>query len=930
MSEGDINVNTPGTPGNPGTPGTPRTPGNPGTPKSADDAADETTAYRYDAFISYRHVDPDRKWAKWLHTTLETYRVPKQVLAQPDVRPLMKRCFRDEEELPVSSNLSDEIDQALVQSRFLIVICSPRTPESRWCCAEIERFRAMGRGDRILALLVEGEPHAAFPLPLRQIRRTITEADGSTREQIDEVEPLAADVRPSRTEPQRHLRRMAKLRLLACMLGVRFDDLRQREQHRQNRRKTIAVGVLAVLLGLMTTLAAVAVVQKQRAQVAERLAQQQRDRALAAEQLARQQRDVALETLNALVVEAYDKLRDRPGGRQLQDALLELALDRLKRVNLDIDQGEAAADRSAAVAMRRRAGLFLLAGRTGDARELLDRSRRLLEALRDEQGDAPAITRELAHTRHMLGELARRMDAGDIAAAQRHYRAALAMRQAVAQRLTDDPEAQAELAESHEYVGDARARLGKAGEALEHYQRSLELRRRIADAQGESARAHLDLATAHSKVGDAQLRLGDAAAAREHYRTSLALYERLAEADPYHTRARRDLAAALSKLGSTEMALADLDGALEHFERARRMLDDLARSDRGNLEWQRELAICHRNIGAVHIEAGRIDAALDSYRRSLELARDLAALKPEDADLQRSLAASHKAMGDVRRRQNDLAAARDHHEQLMRIRRRLAEAAGGDARARRDLALAHEARGDVDLLRRDLAAARQAYEAALAIRRDLAEADPANQSRARERSVAQLRLAKVVPPDHAVELIDRSIAIRRRLLEADPHNAQADLALATALHEKGGVLARGEDAAAAVEPLTEAVDRFAALAEANPQPPMQMRLATACAALLKLHRSRADADQVVRCQQLMVDAARRLAEASPEDPARREQWAGQLAQLGLDHRATGDSDAASRAFTSAVEILSQLERAGALSGSGRRLLNQLGQWLEAM
>ena len=35
--------------------------------------------FRYDAFISYRHAEPDRKWAKWLHRSLETYRIPKRL-----------------------------------------------------------------------------------------------------------------------------------------------------------------------------------------------------------------------------------------------------------------------------------------------------------------------------------------------------------------------------------------------------------------------------------------------------------------------------------------------------------------------------------------------------------------------------------------------------------------------------------------------------------------------------------------------------------------------------------------------------------------------------------------------------------------------------------------------------------------------------------
>ena len=41
-----------------------------------DDQAAEQS-FLYDAFISYRHVDRDRKWAEWLIAALEGYRVPK-------------------------------------------------------------------------------------------------------------------------------------------------------------------------------------------------------------------------------------------------------------------------------------------------------------------------------------------------------------------------------------------------------------------------------------------------------------------------------------------------------------------------------------------------------------------------------------------------------------------------------------------------------------------------------------------------------------------------------------------------------------------------------------------------------------------------------------------------------------------------------------
>src|SRR5262245_55209956 len=75
---------------------------------------------RYAAFISYRHVEPDRTWAKWLHGALETFRTPK-ALVQQGMPERLGRVFRDEEEVPASHSLSAEIDAALEQSRYLIV-----------------------------------------------------------------------------------------------------------------------------------------------------------------------------------------------------------------------------------------------------------------------------------------------------------------------------------------------------------------------------------------------------------------------------------------------------------------------------------------------------------------------------------------------------------------------------------------------------------------------------------------------------------------------------------------------------------------------------------------------------------------------------------------------------------------------------------------
>ncbi len=277
-----------------------------------------TEEARYQAFISYRHVEPDRSWAKWLHGALETYRVPKPLAGERSLPARLGRCFRDEEELPASADLNAQIEQALQDSRFLIVVCSPRTPSSEWVNREVERFRQMGRHERILALLVEGEPDEAFPRSLCEIRRTLVTASGQSREQIEAVEPLAADVRGSRGESPRRLKRMALLRMLACILGVRFDDLRQREQERRTRRWAVAGAILTVLALAMTALAGAALYQKSQADRQRDLAEQMRDQADRQRTIAEQKTEKSRLRLNRIYADQSTRyLEDGDAPRAL-------------------------------------------------------------------------------------------------------------------------------------------------------------------------------------------------------------------------------------------------------------------------------------------------------------------------------------------------------------------------------------------------------------------------------------------------------------------------------------------------------------------------------------------------------------------------------------------------------------------------------------
>lgn len=180
----------------------------------------------FNAFISYRHCQPDAAIAGQIQRQLEHYRIPKAIQKATGIKKI-DRIFRDKEELPLSSNLGDDIEDALHNSDFLIVICSPRLMESAWCQREIALFLQDHPIERVLTVLAEGEPQDVVPEILRTGR-----------------EPLSCDYRMR----PRKAKQIELPRLAAAILGCRYDDLRQRErQYRQRRRTAFLSAALAAI-----------------------------------------------------------------------------------------------------------------------------------------------------------------------------------------------------------------------------------------------------------------------------------------------------------------------------------------------------------------------------------------------------------------------------------------------------------------------------------------------------------------------------------------------------------------------------------------------------------------------------------------------------------------------------------------------------------
>lgn len=261
----------------------------------------EERKFRYDAFISYRHTELDKFVAANLIKQLEAYKLPKSVAKKlTGKKTKIERVFRDREELPLTNNLEEPIVEALQNTEWLIVICSPRLPESMWCKKEIETFISLRGREHVLAVLIEGEPAESFPEELLYKTVEVKTADGAIELIKEPVEPLAADFRGKNGKDKKGVAKAMKteiLRILAAIFGVAYDDLRQRHRERRMRRivtASLLIGAGCLAFGVYSTMTALRI-KKQKEQIevqSEQILEQSREIQLQSEEILKQNEEI--------------------------------------------------------------------------------------------------------------------------------------------------------------------------------------------------------------------------------------------------------------------------------------------------------------------------------------------------------------------------------------------------------------------------------------------------------------------------------------------------------------------------------------------------------------------------------------------------------------------------------------------------------------
>ena len=518
------------------------------------------TTPKYTAFISYSRKDEEA--VKNLYHRLTQYRLPKPLREKHGVS--LGRFFLDKEELGAAGQLDEELNEKLDEAGRLIVCCSPSAAASKWVNAETKAFIERHGRDRLLAVVLDGEPHDAFPPALM------------------EDEPLAADFRLQGDGEENGF-----LKLVAGLLYVDLGELRDLQAKAERQRARIRNGlvVLFAFLTVAATFAAVVAVQANR-----------RAERMAAEAIA----------IGSGVLGEADSLSRRFGvPTSALESLLEFADDRFARL---FDEGV----KSSALMreqLRLRVQFSRLRGRVGDTKQQAKDAERAVQILRRDLPPDEIRTIDYVEALCTYGEA--RYAVGDNEGAVEAYRDGI---RAARQMLTDIPDgvlARNRLAAALQRLGHILMTENRPKEALPLFEEATDRLDEIVTQAPDDRLAPANAIIGRNWVASAQALSGEYGAAIETFRTSVADAKTYLEEVP-------DSLPTLGALGSAQMKLGQALSDQNYLDEGRASLVDSVESSR------RMVAADPRDANRMHELATRIGlvANLDLRRRDPKAAVD--------------------------------------------------------------------------------------------------------------------------------------------------------------------------------------------------------------------------------------------------------------------------------------------------------------------
>lgn len=200
--------------------------------------------FKYFAFISYS--SHDTKWGKRLQRKLEGYRIPATLCSERGWPryPIKPVFFAPTDIQP--GGLSAELQKRLIDSKHLIVICSPHSAKSEWVGREIDFFYKLGRAENIHLFIIEGCPYSDD---------SKTECINPVFKELRIPEILGANIQEKIFRWPWLNRERAYIQLISKLLNVEFDILWQRHRRQLRQRVfTYVIGLSAFLISMLSAL----------------------------------------------------------------------------------------------------------------------------------------------------------------------------------------------------------------------------------------------------------------------------------------------------------------------------------------------------------------------------------------------------------------------------------------------------------------------------------------------------------------------------------------------------------------------------------------------------------------------------------------------------------------------------------------------------
>jgi eukaryotic-like serine/threonine-protein kinase len=363
----------------------------------------------------------------------------------------------------------------------------------------------------------------------------------------------------------------------------------------------------------------------------------------------------------------HDRIKDLPGGTDARNAVLQTALDYLRRLGAEA-RGNAAVARDVAEAWLR---------------------------LGDVQGNPYGLNR------------------GDTAAALASYKEALTLSEDLVRRHPADSAARLYLARAHRSVGELLPQHGDVPGAVPHFRAAIAALETSSDPA-----ARRELATCHESLGDVLgasglSSLDDPAAARDAYTKALAIHESLAS--------RRGAAVIRLKLGNLASDAGDAAAGYREYQQTAKVFQELAAADPLSVSAARDVAAIHRKLGEASEELGRPADAIEEYRQAAAINRRLMDADPENRQARMDYVIALKARGDLLYKQENYREALPLFREILGILGPMADAQPNNLMLRRRHTEMLLYVGDLLAQLKQPADARRLYAGGLRILKDLAD-----------------------------------------------------------------------------------------------------------------------------------------------------------------------------------------------------------------